>query len=202
MGLNRERIVDSALQLIDEKGLSSFSMRKLGTHLGVDAMAAYRHFRNQDDLFDAIAALLLDEADLAELPWGRPWPELMRDYAGRLRTALLAHPEAVQIFATRPVRSRSATELGVRMLSVFAESGVSHTTGLQIHRCITEFVVGHVMALTADRTRSRKPPPGDESYNALAAAADAAPRDAHFTLGVDALLHGLTRTVDTPTGPG
>lgn len=192
MGLNRDRIVESALGLIDEHGLSAFSMRKLGTRLGVDPMAPYRHFRNQEDLFDAIAALLLDEADLVALPWGGPWTSLMRDYAGRLRAALLAHPEAVPIFATRPVRSRSAIELGNRTLSVFVDSGIPEATALQFHRCITEFVVGHVMALTADQARSRAPSPGDESYSALSAAAEAVPRDAHFTLGVDSLLHGLT----------
>lgn len=201
MGLDQDRIVRSALELIDERGLSAFSMRKLGTHLGVDPMAAYRHFRNQEDLFDGVAALMLDEADLAELPWQGAWPELIRDYADRLRTTLLAHPEAVPIFATRPVRSASAIETGVRTLSVLSDAGIPEAAGLQVHRCVTEFVIGHVMALTADRTRSRTPSPGDAAHNALAVAAASTPRDAHFRLGVDSLLHGMAHLLEPGRPP-
>lgn len=55
--------------------------------------------------------------------------------------------------------------------------------------------VGHTMALTADRARSRKPSPGSGPYDLLDAASDAAPRDAHFSLGVDSLVDGHARAL-------
>ena len=48
--LNRDRVLQVAIELADRDGLEALSMRKLGQELGVDAMALYRHVRNKDDL--------------------------------------------------------------------------------------------------------------------------------------------------------
>jgi AcrR family transcriptional regulator len=37
-----------ALALIDDIGRTSFSMRKLGAELGIDPMAVYRYFSDQE----------------------------------------------------------------------------------------------------------------------------------------------------------
>ena len=42
--LSREYIAAMALALVDDIGRDKFSMRKLGTELGVDPMAVYRYF--------------------------------------------------------------------------------------------------------------------------------------------------------------
>ena len=39
--LSRERILDAALEYLDTYGLPALSMRKLGAHLGVEAMTLY-----------------------------------------------------------------------------------------------------------------------------------------------------------------
>ena len=53
--LNRALIAETALSLIDERGLDQLSMRKLGAELGVEAMSLYNHVANKDDLLDAVA---------------------------------------------------------------------------------------------------------------------------------------------------
>jgi TetR/AcrR family tetracycline transcriptional repressor len=65
-----------------------------------------------------------------------------------------------------------------------------------MNRCLTEFVVGHAMALSsADEAaaRSGKPEPGAPDYDVLAEAADASGRDEHFELGLTTLLDGFER---------
>ena len=44
--LSRERIVDTALALVDAKGLAALSMRRLGAELGMDPMSVYYYVPN------------------------------------------------------------------------------------------------------------------------------------------------------------
>ncbi|MFF3669416.1 TetR/AcrR family transcriptional regulator [Microtetraspora malaysiensis] len=193
--VTREYLAAAALALIDAHGLRKFSMRKLGTAGGFDPMAVYRHYADQEDLFDGVAEMLFAEVDVDTLPWDGPWQQLARDYCLRLRDTLLRHPNAVSLFATRPVRSPASIDTGVRMLTELRDAGISPAEALRITRCLREFTVGHALSvavtkLGADR-RSRKPQPGSPDYNLLAEAADATALDDHFETGLTAMLRGF-----------
>ncbi|MGW6282779.1 TetR/AcrR family transcriptional regulator C-terminal domain-containing protein [Kribbella sp. NPDC055071] len=201
--LNREYIATVALELIDEIGLAKFSMRKLGAELGADPMAAYRHYTDQEDLYDGIAELLFDRLDSDSLPWANDWREVSAAYCERLRDTLLAHPNAVVLFASRPVRSPAAIATGNRMIELLQASRFEPADALRLTRCLREFTIGHAltlavltMALGADHSngtsRSRKPAPEDPAYNLLAAAADGATPGDHFEPGLHALLDGFS----------
>lgn len=193
-GLSRAGIATQALQLIDDVGLNGFSMRKLGNALGVDAMSVYHYFDNQEDLYDGVAEAIFAEIDVDALPWQDGWRAASSSYATALREVLLAHPHAVTIFATRPLRSEAALAVGMQMLGVMAQDQIPGPEALRAARCLNEYVTGHAMGLTsanAAAVRSRKPEPGSDRYNTLAAAADASRRDDHFELGLDAFLDGL-----------
>lgn len=193
-GLSREGIATRALELIDEVGLNGFSMRKLGGVLGVDAMSVYYYFDNQEDLYDGVAEAIFAEIDLDALTWQHGWRATWQSYATALRDSLLDHPHAVTIFASRPLRSEAAIAVGVRMLALMSDDGIPGAEALRAARCLNEYVTGHAMALTSvnrSAARSRKPEPGSQRYNELAAAADASRRDDHFELGLGAFLDGL-----------
>ena len=51
----RAAILETSLQLIEEKGLSSLTLREIGTRLGVSRTAAYRHFSNKDEILAAVS---------------------------------------------------------------------------------------------------------------------------------------------------
>ncbi|MCK2218381.1 TetR/AcrR family transcriptional regulator C-terminal domain-containing protein [Actinomadura sp. ATCC 31491] len=196
--LTREYLALAALALIDAHGLRKFSMRKLGTAVGFDPMAVYRHYDDQEALFDGVAEALFDEVDAGSLPWDGPWRELAREYCTRLRDVLLRHPHAVQVFATRPVRSPASIDTGVRMLAKLHADGIPPADALRLARCLREFTVGHALSIAVARLgaerRSRKPEPGSPGYNLLAEAADATALDDHFALGLTALLRGFRAT--------
>ncbi|MEV0400668.1 TetR/AcrR family transcriptional regulator C-terminal domain-containing protein [Actinoallomurus sp. NPDC050550] len=193
--LNRDHIVSAALALIDADGLAKFSMRKLGAALGADPMAVYRHFTDQEALFDGIAEAIFDELDAASLPWNGTWQELASRYCHRLRDALLRHPHAVTIFATRPVRSPASIDTGVAMINRLGDAGFAPDAALRIVRCLREYTVGHALSVAVLRlgagARSRRPAPNAPDYNALAEAADATEPDDHFDLGLTAMLTGF-----------
>ena len=193
--LNRDYIAATALTVIDTAGLDGFTMRKLGAALGADPMAAYRHFTDQHDLFDGIAETMFDELEMETLPWQEDWPELMTAYAHRLRSTLRRHPNAVPIFATRPVRSAAAIETGNWMLERLQGVGFTPAIALQFARCLREYVIGHILSHTVAAVasqRSRKPAPNAPDYNTLAAAADATADTDHFDTGLTAMLDGFS----------
>jgi len=201
--LTRESIVAAALAIIDADGLAKFSMRRLGAALRVDPMAVYRHIEDQEALFDAIAEAIFDELDVASLPWAGTWREVAQEYCRRLRDALLRHPNAVTIFATRPIRSQASIDTGVKMITKLRNAGFAAGRDLQIIRCLREYTLGHALSVAVLRlgaaARSRKPHPGDPGYNALAEAADATEPDDHFEPGLTAMLNGFQAagTVDS-----
>ena len=70
--LSRERILDTALALVDEEGIEALSMRKLGQALGYEAMSLYNHVANKDDLLDGILDLVLAEMEPPDPAGGLP----------------------------------------------------------------------------------------------------------------------------------
>jgi AcrR family transcriptional regulator len=70
----REALIDTAVELIAERGVHGFSLSEASRRLGVTSAAPYRHFSDRDELLAAVAvrglqtftALLTDEASQAE----------------------------------------------------------------------------------------------------------------------------------------
>jgi TetR/AcrR family tetracycline transcriptional repressor len=56
MRLTRKSVVAEARALINEEGLDALTTRRLGERLGVQGPALYRHFRNKQELINALAA--------------------------------------------------------------------------------------------------------------------------------------------------
>ena len=97
--LTRERVLQAALELADQGGLESLSMRKLGQALGVEAMAVYYHFANKERVLDGIVDLVFAEIELPQA--GGEWKAAMRRRAVSVRDALLRHRWAIGLMESR-----------------------------------------------------------------------------------------------------
>jgi len=126
--LSREIILSTALDMVDEEGLSALSLRSLGKRLGVSQAAFYRHFPDKAALLEGISEQvwrLTFEAFLARLQEGEvevpggstaaagvganPSSRLMaymREYAHCLATTLRSHPGTVMLVSS-PEEPRS-----------------------------------------------------------------------------------------------
>lgn len=92
--ISKDGAVRTALRMIDEDGLSSFSIERLAREIGVRGPSLYKHFKDRDDLLAAVARLVLLEVPE---PRRRPelsWDEQMLELALALRGAVLDHPHA------------------------------------------------------------------------------------------------------------
>jgi AcrR family transcriptional regulator len=98
--LSKERVLRAAINLADESGLKSLSMRKLGQELGVEAMSLYNHVANKDDILDGIVDIVVSDIDLPSN--GPAWKTAMRKWAISAREVLLRHPWACSLIVSRP----------------------------------------------------------------------------------------------------
>src|ERR687892_607111 len=64
--LDRRRVLEAALALVDREGLEALTMRRLGAELRVDPMTVHHHAESKDRLLDGIAELLWEEVALPE----------------------------------------------------------------------------------------------------------------------------------------
>ena len=141
--LTRERIVHAGLQLIDEQGLESFTMRKLAQEFGVDPMALYRHFANKGALLDGVAEMLWGEV---ELPGGdTTWEELLRAFAISLRTLAHAHPHAYALLLTRQSLSLAMLRLSDVLLAHLQRAGFTQKRASEIICTICSYAMGYAM---------------------------------------------------------
>ncbi|MEU4998621.1 TetR/AcrR family transcriptional regulator [Streptomyces sp. NPDC021622] len=154
--LSRERVLATAVEVVDRDGLTGLSMRKLGAELGVEAMALYRYAPSKSDLLDGLVeAFCLElEADLAEQPeepqvadWQR---ELHRIALATYRVAL-RHPNVVPLLATRllstPLARRPTAVLrsDERVLALLRDAGLSDRRTVRLHRAFTAWLLGYLL---------------------------------------------------------
>jgi len=97
--LTRERVLEAAVNLADQGGIESLSMRKLGQELGVEAMALYYHFASKDEVLDGSVDLVFGEIDLPVS--GADWKTAMRHRALSVRDVLSRHRWAIGLMESR-----------------------------------------------------------------------------------------------------
>ncbi|CAL9554190.1 TetR/AcrR family transcriptional regulator [Streptomyces sp. NPDC003642] len=98
--LDRRRVADTALRLLNEVGLDGLTLRAIARELDVKAPALYWHFKDKQALLDEMATEMyrrmvagssLDPADT--------WRERLLKANRGLRTALLGYRDGAKVFS-------------------------------------------------------------------------------------------------------
>lgn len=153
--LSRDVFVKAALAIVDREGLDALSMRRLGAEVGVDPMAAYRHFPNKDALLDGVVEAVVSEVDLATDP-STSWQAQIAQLARAYRTALLRHPAVAPLAASRPLGTPGALRLAERSLAVLEGAGIDRRTAILTVNALGIFINGVVLV----ETGAGRPVPG------------------------------------------
>jgi AcrR family transcriptional regulator len=152
--LSRERIVETAVQFIEDQGLPALTMRRLGEELGVEAMSLYRYVPGRENLLDAVVETIMDEmrTDVETLAVPRDgWQDFLQRLAHGVRRVALAHPRAFPLVASRPVEApwlrpplRSLTWVEVFLDGLLSED-FSDEGAVAAYRAFTSFLLGHLL---------------------------------------------------------
>lgn len=97
MKLTPQMVVAEARALVNEKGLDALTTRRLGDRLGVKGPALYRHFRNKQDIIDAMGRTFFT-GPMEPTPEDT-WQEWLRARAHSTRREVLSCRDGARIVA-------------------------------------------------------------------------------------------------------
>jgi AcrR family transcriptional regulator len=93
--LDRRRVADTALRLLNEVGLDGLTLRAIARELDVKAPALYWHFKDKQALLDEMATEMYRRIAAPDDTWQE---RLLKTNRG-LRTALLAYRDGAKVFS-------------------------------------------------------------------------------------------------------
>ncbi|MFD2767578.1 TetR/AcrR family transcriptional regulator [Micromonospora eburnea] len=119
------QVVDAALALADEQGLTAVTIRAVAERVGVSTMSVYTYVPGKPELLD----LMVDAryARMTRTPWaGQPWRERLTAVAEANRDLLTAHPWLTEVAAlSRPPLGPGVMAKYEHELAAFDDTGLS-----------------------------------------------------------------------------
>ncbi|MFG2675629.1 TetR/AcrR family transcriptional regulator C-terminal domain-containing protein [Streptomyces sp. NPDC048445] len=98
--IDRSRVADTALRLLNEVGLDGLTLRAIARELDVKAPALYWHFKDKQALLDEMATVMHRRMVEVGLPGPTPqgWQEQLVAYNLGLRRGLLRYRDGAKVY--------------------------------------------------------------------------------------------------------
>lgn len=206
-GLDRTVILDAAFDMLSRDGEVGFSVRKLGSRIGVDPMTVLHHFGSKAELLRRIADRALATVELP-LP-SADWRADLRGVAVAYRDLAHRHPRLFHLHfrfhATGPA-DHASSEVVYRALR---NAGLPDAEAAGLGLAFYAFILGYALAEAEGLLR----PIGAEDEAelrtldplaypvtlALIPAFKALDRDAAFKASINAFIDGVSYRCEAPT---
>jgi AcrR family transcriptional regulator len=157
-----EQIVDAAVALVLAEPGEPLTMARVASSVGLTPMALYRHFKDRDELMDAVVGQILQERNAA-IPHDGPWQDQLRAWVLGGLEYLVPCAQIVQVvFAGGSSRWLHDAATLVRILEQAGFDDDDDLADMQVWIALS--VGGYVMA----EASRRKGPNVSETYAALA----------------------------------
>jgi AcrR family transcriptional regulator len=214
--LSRERVLRAAVNVADEGGIGSLTMRRLAEELGAEAMSLYYHVADKDAVLDGIVDVVAREinevVDQIDVPSkGADWKKAVRQRILSAREVLLRHRWAPGVFETRTNTSPAVVQYFDALLGLMRDGGFSYDLAHHALHALGSRALGFTQELFDPGDEA-----GDEEATAmLASMADQLPHlvgmmnevahddpdstlgwcddQTEFEFGLDLILDGLDR---------
>lgn len=199
--LSLERIVATAVELLDAEGIDGLKMRRLADRLGAGAMSLYWHVGNKDEVFDLALDAVLEYRAPPQTAESRDWRGEIVDMLEDWRASMLRHPWSASLLPRRALGPNILVRLEL-LSNTLSKAGVADA---DLNVAIWS-LWNYVMGATITRTSF------DLSDDDMVAAQDRLTRlsehyptiersrllldndwDGAFRKGLDFLLDGLAR---------
>jgi len=209
--LSRDRVLNAAVELADEGGIDSLSMRKLGQALGVEAMSLYNHVANKDDILSGIVDIVVGKFDLPSP--GGDWKAALRRIAVSAYEVLVRHRWAAGLVLSSPGVSQARLRYMEAILGTLRRAGFSAEMTDHGYHAIESHIMGFTLwevgmdlgsreDLQGLATEFLQKLPADEfPYLGEHIEQHLKPRrpddEGEFAFGLDLILDGLERRRDS-----
>ncbi|SER37536.1 transcriptional regulator, TetR family [Streptomyces sp. yr375] len=201
--LDRKRVADTALKLLNDVGLDGLSLRAIARELDVKAPALYWHFKDKQALLDEMATEMYRRmvAGTALDP-GDTWQERLRKSSHGLRGELRGYRDGAKVFSGSRFTGIEHAEQMEDTLRLFTAAGFTLAQAVRATATTYLYTLGFV---TEEQGVEPLPDERREGYDVaerarrmsdfpLAARAGAeifADYDRHFEEGLELVLAGI-----------
>ena len=143
--LDRRRVADTALKLLNEVGLDGLTLRTIARELDVKAPALYWHFKDKQALLDEmatemfrrmVAGTALDPSD--------SWRERLLKANRGLRAALLGYRDGAKVFSGSRFTGTVHAEQMEDNLRLFTDAGLTLAQAVRATTTAYLFTLGFV----------------------------------------------------------
>lgn len=185
--LDRERITTTALQLVDEHG--DFSVPQIAKLLGAQTGSVYHHVDGRDGIVEMLRERISSAIDHRTLDV-TPWDVALESWARSYRAAFAAHPKAIPLLMTSPVRAPRVLEQYERAVTLLLDAGFALAEVMPLIIALENLVLGSALDLAAPETMwvVTESTPTPRLAEALAAVGEGR-ADRAFEVGLKGLLN-------------
>jgi TetR/AcrR family tetracycline transcriptional repressor len=178
--LTEEEILEAALSLLDEGGMSAASVRGIAARVGVAPNAVYTYFPDKAAVVKAIVEHLLGQVDHAVFAdRDVPWRQRIESLALELRERLTAHPGAVNLMIGGPMDGPRALALNERLMEILLDTGLGPADAARAAYLLIVYVFGSIALEVAELGEIGLLPPESERIAARRAVFSAIPAEIH-----------------------
>ncbi|MFJ3902171.1 TetR/AcrR family transcriptional regulator [Streptomyces sp. NPDC090025] len=144
--LDRARITTTALELVDEQG--EFSVPQIARRLGVQTASVYHHVDGRDGIVELLRERVAAAIDSGSLDHG-PWDTAMAAWARSYRAAFAAHPRAIPLLTTSPVRAPKVLEQYEKAVGLLLAAGFPLPDVMPVIIALENLVLGSALDMAA-----------------------------------------------------
>jgi len=198
-----ERIVATALQIVDEEGADALSMRTLAQRLGSGTATLYRHFDNRAALVAHVVDRMFGVVELnGDELLALGWKQALRTGAHTMFDALARHRNAARLLVEQVPMGPNAMALRESCVAVLLSSGFPPRVAAHAYATLGRYVLGFAAQVDAHGGTGQ---PDDAQLSAVFKSLDPdlfpatvavagsipVPIEDEFSFGLELLLSGL-----------
>jgi AcrR family transcriptional regulator len=138
----RDEIVTVALELVERDGLEALNLRDLGAALGVGHTSLYTHFKDKQELIDALVARAATDVVSPIAPHGTGPRTRLRDLATQARLVFARHPRLAPALLQASGRLQASLDLSRAILAELMRAGFDGRRLLLAYRTLENYIAG------------------------------------------------------------
>ncbi|WP_089099249.1 TetR/AcrR family transcriptional regulator C-terminal domain-containing protein [Streptomyces hyaluromycini] len=143
--LDRRRVADTALRLLNEVGLEGLTLRAIAKELDVKAPALYWHFKDKQALLDEMATEMYRRMVAGtRLDLAGTWQDGLRTAGRRLRTALLGYRDGARVYSGSRFTGIDHAPEQEAYLRIMTEAGFTLAQAAQAGMTTNAYTIGFV----------------------------------------------------------
>lgn len=139
--IERLKVLDTALTLLETEGIEGLTMRKLADALQIKAASLYWHFDNKQALIEGIADRIVSNVAV-NFELKHHWQEDSKQLAYDLRNAFLRHRDGARVFAGTYVISENVLRINNTFIRAIMQSGASAELASKMTMTLLYFILG------------------------------------------------------------